>query len=230
VARTISACGAFCERSARSFAALIAVASLVSCSSGNGLPTQRAYNLGNIEQPQAVGFYCGTIVAVEPAILPNGIPPGVGITPSIGPWLLGLHAWQTGPNATAQVSAGFLDLNGIASAPEAPLTEYTIMLNNGEPIIVVQSDLPQLYPNDYSPGHVRPTEPVGVRVVGSTGRVMRNTALPCTPGPLQTIQASYPIGVTHSFLGSGGVVYMYYPSGAGDIIDQSPAVPRYVVT
>ena len=200
---------------ARTISALIVVGSLVGCSSGNGLPTQRAYNLGNIEQPQTVGFYCGTIVAVEPAILPNGIPPGVGITPSIGPWLLGLHAWQTGPNATAQVSAGFLDLNGIASAPEAPLTEYTVMVNNVEPVLVVQSDLPQLYPNDYTPGPMRPSERVGVRVVGNSYRVMRNTGLglPCTPGPLLATVAPVSTGVTYSYLGSGGVVSMHYRAG-----------------
>jgi outer membrane lipoprotein SlyB len=54
---------------ARTISALILVGSLVGCSS-NGLPTQRAYNVANLEQPQAVSFHCGTLVAVAPAILP----------------------------------------------------------------------------------------------------------------------------------------------------------------
>jgi hypothetical protein len=192
---------------ARTISALIVVGSLVGCSSGAGLPTQRAYGIANIEQPQSVSFYCGTILAVGPAILPNSIPPGIGITPSIGPWLVGLHGGSSGPNASIQVSAGFIDLNGIASAPSAPLTEYTVMLNNGEAVVVVQDAVPDLY-------GAPPNGPVFIRVVGNSYRVMPNTGLPpglCAQGPLQTIQASYPNDVTLSYLGSGGVVYMHYP-------------------
>lgn len=121
-----------------------------------------------------------------------------------------MHGLQSGPNAGVQVSAGFLDLNGIASAPEAPVTEYTVMLNNGEPVLVVQNENPQLYG-----APMRPSEPVGVRVVNNSYRVMRNTGLPCSQGPLHTVVAAAPapIGVTHSFLGAGGQIYMYYPSG-----------------
>ena len=194
---------------ARAILALIAIGSLVGCSSSSGLPTQRAYNAANIEQPQSVNFYCGTILAVAPAILPNSIPPGVGITPGISRWLLGVHGLSSGPNTGIQVSAGFLDLNGIASAPEAPLTEYTVMLNTGTPVVVVQNEAPELYGAPMSP-----SEAVGVRVVNNSYRVMRNTGLPCSRGPLSpTVLAPGPVGVTHSFLGSGGVVSVYYPSG-----------------
>jgi hypothetical protein len=195
---------------ARAISAFIVLGSLVACSSSSGLPTQRAYSVANIEQPQSVSFYCGTLLAVAPAVLPNDIPAGVGITPSISRWLVALHARQVGPNAGIQVSAGFLDLNGIASAPEAPLTEYTVMLNNGEPVVIVQNELPELYGPP-----IAPPAAVGVRVVNNSGRIMRNTGLPCIPGPLQTqtVVASYPSSITHSFLGSGGIVYMHYPSG-----------------
>ena len=133
--------------------------------------------------------------------------------------MAGRAAWgQVGPNAGIQVSAGFLDLYGIASAPEAPLTEYTVVFPNGTAVIVVQNDLPQLYPNV-------PLGPVVVRVVGSSGRVMpRNPAEPCSQTPLQTVVA-YSSDVTHSFLGAGGVVYMHYPSGGiATVFDQPPVV------
>jgi hypothetical protein len=215
-ARTIPACAAFCERSARSFAALILVGSLVGCSSSSGLPTQRAYNVASLETPQPVSFFCGQLVGVGPAILPNPIPAGIGITPGISRWLVGLHAGAVGPNAGIQVSGGFLDLYGIASAPEAPLTEYTVVLSTGtsppNAVVVVQNDLPELYP-----GALVPNTPVVVRVIGNSGRVMPRTgAEPCAQRPLQippqTQVVAYPSGVTHSFLGAGGLVYMHYPS------------------
>jgi hypothetical protein len=187
--------------------------------------------VANLEQPQQVGFFCGEIVGVGPAILPNPLPPGVGITPGISRWLLGVHAGGVGPNAGIQVSAGFLDLYGIASAPEAPLTEYTVMVHTGtsppNAVIVVQNDLPQLYPNDVG---MVPNTPVAVRVVGNSGRVMRRTgAEQCAQTPLQiTPQApvvAYSSDVTHSFLGAGGVVYMHYPSGGiGTVFDQPPVL------
>ena len=196
---------------ARVMPAFIVLGSLVACSSSSQLPTQRSYSVANIEQPQPVSFYCGTLLAVAPAILPNPTPPGVGITPGISRWLVGLHGASSGPNASIQVSAGFLDLYGIASAPAAPLTEYTVMLNTGTPVVVVQNDLPELY----GPPISAPAA-VGVRVVGNSGRVMQNTGLPCTQGPLQVsspVLASYPSGITHSFVGANSIVYMHYPSG-----------------
>jgi hypothetical protein len=209
-------------RLTRTISALILVGSLVGCSS-DGLPTQRAYNVANLEQPQPVSFYCGEIVGVGPAILPNPIPPGIGITPGISRWLVGLHGGRVGPNAGIQVSAGFLDLYGIASAPEAPLTEYTVMVHTGTSppaaVIVVQSTLPDLYPADvglaYQPNVVLvPNIPVAVRVVGNSARVMRRTgAEQCAQTPLQITPAPvFASDVTHSFLGAGGVVYMHYPA------------------
>jgi hypothetical protein len=204
---------------ARTISTLALMGSLIGCSSSSGLPTQRAYSVASIEQPQSVSFYCGTLLAVAPAILPNPIPPGIGITPGISRWLVGLHAGSSGPNGVIQVSAGFLDLYGIASAPEAPLTEYTVLLNNGAAVVVMQNDpLPQLYPNEVNLPTAPPNTAVVVRVVGNSGRVMNNQLPPglCTQGSLQIqppVLASYPSGMTHSFLASGGVVYMHYPSG-----------------
>src|SRR5437867_863440 len=129
-------------------ASLILVGSLVGCSNPSGLPTQRAYNVANLETPQSVSFNCGTLIAAAPAVLPNPISaPGVGITAGISRWLLGLHGGRVGANSGIQLSAGFLDLYGIASNPDEPLTEYTVLLNSppnpaGDAIIVVQSDLP----------------------------------------------------------------------------------------
>jgi hypothetical protein len=203
---------------ARAISAFIVLGSLVACSSSSGLPTQRAYAVANIERPQPVSFYCGTLVDVEPATLPNPIPPGIGITPGISRWLVGLHGGSSGPNAGIQVSAGFLDLYGIASAPEAPLTEYTVLLNNREAVVVVQNDpLPTLYPTEVNLPTAPPGTPVVVRLVNSSGRVMNNRLPPglCTPGPLQTspVLASYPSSITHSFVGASSIVYMHYPSG-----------------
>lgn len=197
---------------ARAISAFIVLGSLVGCSfSDSGLPTQRAYGIANIEQPQSVAFYCGTILAAAPAILPNDVPPGVGITPGISRWLLGLHAGQVGPNSGIQLSAGFVDLYGIASQPGAPLIEYTVRLNNGEAVVVVQNAEPTLY-------GAPPAGPVFIRAVGNSYRVMPNTPpLPrelCTRGPLQTVQAAYPNDVTLvSYLGSGGLLQMHYPPG-----------------
>jgi hypothetical protein len=128
-----------------------------------------------------VSFYCGKLVDVEPTILPNPIPPGIGITTGISRWLVGLHGGSSGPNGAIQVSAGFLDLYGIASAPEAPMTEYTVLLRPGtdppnptlpgEPMsaVVVVQNASSLYPND---SNLQLGADVVVRVVGNSGRVM----------------------------------------------------------
>jgi hypothetical protein len=183
--------------SAKSGAALILVGSLIGCSSSSGLPTQRAYTVANIEQPQSVIFHCGELVGVAPAMISNPIPAGIGVTPGISRWLVGLHAASYGPNAGIQVSGGFLDLYGIASAPEAPMIEYTVQIHTGasppNAVVVVQSALPDLYPNDVG---MAPPNPVVVRVVNGSGRVMRRTPTDqCATTPLQIpppVLASYP--------------------------------------
>jgi hypothetical protein len=59
-----------------------------------------------------------------------------------------------------RVSAGFVDLVGIASNPEAPTNEYTVLLDNETAVIVVQNPLPGLYapvtPFDANPPPVNP--------------------------------------------------------------------------
>jgi hypothetical protein len=99
------------------------------------------------------------------------------LTPRLGPWLAGLHVGAYGSAGGVKVSAGFIDLIGVASAPNAPTTEYTVLLRTGtfppdpslsprEPmaaVVVVQND-----PN----GQLPPGADVVVRVVGNSGRVM----------------------------------------------------------
>jgi hypothetical protein len=202
----------------RTISALILIGSLVGCSSSSGLPTQRAYSVASIEQPQPVSYYCGDLVGVAPAILPNPIEPGVGITPRLSQWLLGLHGGAVGPNGYVRISGGFVDLVGIASAPEAPIIEYTVQVHTGPippaAVVVVQNELPQLYPNDV--GLV--SGPVVVRVVGNSYRVMRRTPTDqCSQTPLQFAfqgtQAVGASGVTQTSLGANGSVYRFYPSG-----------------
>ena len=215
-ARTIWACVASCECCIRNFAALILFGSLVGCSSSSGLPTQRAYSVASIEQPQPVSYYCGDLVGVAPAILPNPIEPGVGVTPRLSQWLLGLHGGAVGPNGYVRISAGFVDLVGIASAPEAPINEYTVQVHTGPipptAVIVVQNELPQLYPNDVGLA----AGPVVVRVVGNSYRVMRRTGTEqCAQTPIQMgppALASSGFALT-TFIGAGGVGRIYYPSG-----------------
>jgi hypothetical protein len=205
---------------ARTISILILVGSLVGCSSSSGLPTQRAYSVANLEQPQPVSYYCGDLVGVAPAVLPNLVEPGVGVTPRRSQWLLGLHGGAVGPNGYVRLSAGFVDLVGIASDPAAPTTEYTVQLHTGmgppTAVIVVQNQLPQLYPESVN---LTAPAPVVVRVVGNSGRVMRRSPTDqCSQTPLPipfqgTQVVAYPTDVTHSFVGANSVVYMHYPSG-----------------
>jgi hypothetical protein len=168
----------------RSVVALALLGSLAACSSA--LPTQTAYLPAVIEQPQPVHFYCGKLIDVEPATLNFSNEAGVGITPRRGQWLAGLHAGAYGPGgAGIKVSGGFVDLIGIASAPNLPANEYTVLLRTGtsppdqtlsraEPmaaVVVVQNTLPAQYPNE---GQLVPGADVVVRVVGQSGRVMRS--------------------------------------------------------
>lgn len=163
----------------RSVFALALLGSLIGCSSTSSLPTQTAYSVANIEQPQPVHFYCGMLVAVQPATINVSNEGGVGVTPRLGQWLLGLHAGSYGPGtAGIKVSGGFVDLIGIASQPNLAVNEYTVLLRTGtdprdqtlspaEPmaaVIVVQAD----------EGQLAPGADVVVRVVGQSGRVMRS--------------------------------------------------------
>src|ERR1700675_1332339 len=65
--------------------------------------------------------------------------------------------------------------------------EYTVLLSSppnppDDAVIVVQSALPQLYPSDVG---MAPSDPVNVRVVGSSRRVMRRSPVePCSQTPL----------------------------------------------
>jgi hypothetical protein len=185
--------------SVRTISALALVAGLVGCYP----PTQTGYNPAVVEQPQPVHFFYGELVDVRPASLEYGYEAGIGATARLSPWLAGLHFGGNGPSGGARFSAGFVDVLVGGSVPNLPATEYTVMLNTGtnppDPfldssqrtaaIIVVQNDLPERYPTDFG---MQKGEPVVVRVVGRSGRVMRN---PLTPNATAHLAAVAPMPV-----------------------------------
>jgi len=103
----------------------------------------------------------------------------------LSPWLAGLHVRGHGPSGGVRVSGGFVDVLIGGSVPNLPANEYTVMLHTGtnppdpfvDPrermaaIIVVQNELADRYPADVG---LQKGEEVVVRVVGNSGRVMRN--------------------------------------------------------
>jgi hypothetical protein len=215
--------------------ALILVGSLVGCSTTTSLPTQTSYRVANLEQPQPVHYFYGTLVDVRPGSLEFGYEAGIGLTPRLGPWLAGLHVGAYGPRGYVKLSGGFVDILGVASAPNAPTAEYTVMLHKGtdprdqtlrfgEPmaaVIVVQNELPDRYPDDVG---MQKGDPVVVRVVGNSGRVMRSplpdyavpqlAAVTPMPVPIQRPVYEYPSdGFIDRTMGAGAAGHTYYPPG-----------------
>jgi hypothetical protein len=98
-----------------------------------------------------------------------------------------------GPYGGLKITAAFVDIIPSGSAPNVEANEYTVMLNTGtnppdpflsprDPraaVIVVQNELPDRYPRDVG---MQPGEDVVVRVVGNSGRVMRDPFAPAPPG------------------------------------------------
>jgi hypothetical protein len=147
-------------------------------------PTQTQYSPSVVEQPQPVHFFYGTLIDVRPAALEPGTEPGIGATASLSPWIAGLHVGGRTGNAELRISAAFVDIPLIASAPNLPATEYTVMPDYGtnppDPyvhvpgaaaVIVVQNDHQGDLP-------MRLGDHVVVRVVGNSGRVMANPLPP----------------------------------------------------
>ena len=110
--------------------------------------------------------------------------------------------------------------------PELPATEFTVCLDRGTypaspgapaAVIVVQNDYSDRYPND---GGMTPPTPVWVRVVGTSGRVMRRIAV-TAPAPLVQPQAP----ADASCLSAGGP--MPVPLQGAPAVASLPPVESY---
>ena len=102
--------------------------------------------------------------------------------------------------------------------PELPATEYTVCLavpGATSAMIVVQNDYPTRYPNDLG---MSQGEAVLVRVVGSSGRVMRRlaaaAAAPLLSGGAPTVQC-FPANGPMPDLLSGPPVHAAAPAYTG---------------
>jgi hypothetical protein len=188
--------------------------SLLGCLAACFPPTQTAYSPAVVERPQPVHFFCGEVIAVQNATLEYGYDAGVGVTPFLNYPSAGLHFGGRGSDVGARISAGIIDFYVEGRVPNLPATEYTVELNNGtyphDPylpiterraaIIVVQNQ----DPNNSGPPLVNP---VAVRVVGRSARVMNDTAGVCPARSSPT--GSPPSSVGNPPLGVGNP-----PSGA----------------
>jgi hypothetical protein len=156
--------------------------------------TQTSYAPSAVERPQPVDFFYGRLVDVHRASLDYPYEAGLGLGAGISPYLAGLHlTGGPGPYGGLKITAAFVDIIPSGSAPNMEANEYTVMLNTGtsppdpflsqrDPraaVIVLQNELPDRYPRDVG---MQAGENVVVRVVGSTGRVMRDPFAPPPPG------------------------------------------------
>jgi hypothetical protein len=189
-------------------------------------PTQSGYSPSVVEQPQPVHFFYGTLVGIRPATLEYGNEAGIGVGIGLSPWLAGLHVGGYGPAGGLRLSAAFLDIPIVASAPNLPATEYTVLLDRGtnppdpytaDPraaaVIVVQNDNPGEPPLNWY-AHVI------VRVVGNSARVMANWLPPAIenrlaagplPVPLQGQRYAYPSGTITVRSDAHAIAADYYP-------------------
>jgi hypothetical protein len=121
-------------------------------------------------------------------------------------------AWPSAATARPRVSGRLYRVSPcwpVAVVPELPATEYTVCLDRGTypaspgapaTIIVVQNVYADRYPNDVN---MTPPTPVWVRVVGTSGRVMRRIAItalaplvqPQVPGDASCLSAGGPMPV-----------------------------------
>jgi hypothetical protein len=171
------------------FVRVISALALLGSVAGCAFPrTQTQYNPAAVEQPQPVNFFYGKLVAVNVASLEYPYEPGIGVRPGLSPYLAGLHLAGSGSAGGLRVTGGFVDVLFEGSVPNLPAIEYTVMLNTGtyppdtfvaDPrraaVIVVQNEYPDRYPSDVG---MAAGEDVVVRVVGHSGRVMRDPFAP----------------------------------------------------
>jgi outer membrane lipoprotein SlyB len=173
----------------RTIGALALVASFAGCTYPR---TQTQYNPNLAETPQPVEFFQGTLIDSRPASFEYGTSVGIGAAyvPTY-PYFAGLTAGGRGGTAGIGGAFGGIAVLAAGTVPEIPATEYTVCLaapGATSAIIVVQNEFPARYPNDVA---IRPGEPVLVRVVGSSGRVMRRlpetTTAPLVSGGAPTV-------------------------------------------
>jgi hypothetical protein len=172
--------------------------------------TQTQYSPDVAERPQSVQFFQGTLIDRRPATFQYGTFAGVGaaLVPT-NPYFAGLAAGGRGSTAGIGAAFGGVAVLAGGTVPNLPATEFTVCLDRGTyplspgapaAIIVVQNDYPYSYdlpdskPDDLD---MTPPTPVLVRVVGSSGRVMRTNplVLPRAPTNLPCFAAASPMSV-----------------------------------
>jgi hypothetical protein len=156
----------------RTISALALVVNFAGCTYPR---TQTQYSPNLVEQPQPVEFFQGTLIDSRPASFEYGTSVGIGAAyvPTY-PYFAGLTAGGRGGTAGIGGAFGGVAVLAAGTVPELPATEYTVCFDQGTgahaAIIVVQNDYPNRYPNDLG---MSQGEAVLVRVVGSSGQVMR---------------------------------------------------------
>jgi outer membrane lipoprotein SlyB len=173
----------------RTIGALALVVSFAGCTYPR---TQTQYNPNLVETPQPVEFFQGTLIDSRPASFEYGTSVGIGAAyvPTY-PYFAGLTAGGRGGTAGIGGAFGGVAVLAAGTVPELPATEYTVCLavpGATSAMIVVQNDYPTRYPNDLG---MSQGEAVLVRVVGSSGRVMRRlpaaAAAPLLSGGAPTV-------------------------------------------
>jgi outer membrane lipoprotein SlyB len=173
----------------RTIGALALVVSVPGCTYPR---TQTQYDPNLVETPQPVEFFQGTLIDSRPASFEYGTSVGIGAAyvPTY-PYFAGLTAGGRGGTAGIGGAFGGVAVLAAGTVPELPATEYTVCLavpGATSAMIVVQNDYPTRYPNDLG---MSQGEAVLVRVVGSSGRVMRRlpaaAAAPLLSGGAPTV-------------------------------------------
>ena len=213
-------------------------------------PTQTDYPPAAVEAPQSVHFYYGTLIDRRPATLAYGNSAGIGAAyfPT-SPYFAGLQVAAKGNIAGIGAAFGGIGVLAGGIIPNLPATEFTVCLNGGtyppdpsyirpgpSAVIVVQNDYPNNYDNPdgfQNDRDLQPGRPVMVRVVGTSGRIMRvnpwlvqfppsyvNPSLPPYPtGNAQCIAADRPMPVPLNYqppiyAGNGGGGWIVQTQGA----------------
>ena len=201
----------------RTIGALALVVSFAGCTYPR---TQTQYDPNLVETPQPVEFFQGTLIDSRPASFEYGTSVGIGAAyvPTY-PYFAGLTAGGRGGTAGIGGAFGGVAVLAAGTVPELPATEYTVCFDQGTgahaAIIVVQNDYPNRYPNDLG---MSQGEAVLVRVVGSSGRVMRRlpeaAAAPLLSGGAPTVPCFPANGPMPVPLGSPG--YTAAPAAPAD--------------
>jgi hypothetical protein len=181
-------------RSIRSILVASLIASLGGCYSPAPQQSgQAAYAPSLVDQPQAVDFFYGYVVAARPATVEYGdASAAIGISPRLPvPFLIGFSAHNEPAGTQRGLMLGLADIYGEQSLPNVPAVEYTVLLDHGTlppdqnlqypqrpAIVVVQNQ----YPSDQP---LKVGDRAFVRVIDGTAHVMRADSLP--PGIEPTV-------------------------------------------